>query len=284
MDQTTFFIDDYIRPDEAFHFARKMLAKRFPAKAHNHDYYEVFLIENGTTAHWINGVMQTLEPGQLAFLRPGDVHAFCANKTTGCQIINVMFRKETAIHLSGRYASTIGGRFFDSRDGLPEVHMLGSKRFARAVAVAQQLKTAHRSLARIEEFLLFLTNRVAHVAPHERVAAPRWFSEACSAAQAPDVFRLGASGFIKIAGRSPEHVCRTCKSVTGLTPSEYINRIRIEYAAHLLRSDEVSIDDVVGDCGFENASYFYRLFRRQFGTTPKAYRLANQRDPFQSFA
>lgn len=281
MDKVTFCIDEYIEPHEAFHFARKDLAKRFPAAAHDHDYFEVFLIESGRTSHWINGKSQILEPGQLMFLRPSDVHAFCADKKLGCRIINVMFRRDTADHLASRYKSSVGGQFFDSSDALPELHMLGQARFARAVNVAQQLQTSGRSLARIEEFLLFLTNRVAHHGIENRSSSPRWFAEACNAAQSPDVFRQGASGFISSAGRSSEHVCRTCKSVTGLTPSEYINRIRIEHAAQLLRSDEASIDDVVRECGFENTSYFYRLFRRQFGTTPKAYRMTNLRDPFQ---
>jgi len=69
--------------------------------------------------------------------------------------------------------------------------------------------------------------------------------------------------------------------VTGLTPSEYIDQVRIEFAAHLLRSDERSIDEVVEACGFDNNSYFYRLFKRQYGTTPRQFRLRNLCDPFQ---
>jgi len=281
MKKTTFKIDDYVRPDEAFHFARKRLATRFPDRAHDHDFFEVFLIESGRTAHWINGETQTLEPGHLAFVRPNDTHAFRADKSAGCQIINVMFRRETAEHLAKRYRDAISGKFFDATSRLPDMHSLGSARFARAINVAQQLQTAHRSLVRIEEFLLVLTNRVADQSSGVSMASPRWFAEACSAAQSQEVFSKGGAGLIEAAGRSHEHVCRTCKSVTGLTPSEYINQIRIEYAAHMLRSDERSIDDVVEACGFDNNSYFYRLFRRQYGTTPRQYRLNNLRDPFQ---
>lgn len=274
-------IDNYIRPDEAFHFARKSLAKRFPDAAHDHDFFEVFLIESGQTNHWVNGETQQLEPGHLTFIRPNDVHAFSADRTKGCQIINVMFRVETAEHLKSRYAKTIANAFFDSDTVLPEMHKLDPVRFARAVNVAQQLQTAHRSLARIEEFLLVLTNRVADIAGGMSQSAPRWFTEACSAAQSQSVFSKGAAGFIAVAGRSHEHVCRTCKTFTGMTPSEYVNQVRIEYAAHLLRSDEQAIEDVVDACGFDNSSYFYRLFRRQYGITPRKYRLENQRDPFQ---
>jgi AraC family cel operon transcriptional repressor len=282
MEKTTFEIDTYIRPDEAFHFARKSLATRYPETAHDHDFFEVFLIESGKTDHWINGVTQTLEPGQLTFVRPDDVHAFRADRTVGCEIINVMFRVETADHLTRRYESTIEGRFFDAVGPLPEMHTLGAARFARAINVAQQLQTAHRSLARIEEYLLVLTNRVADATSGVAGSAPRWFAEACSAAQSKEVFIRGAAGFIAVTGRSHEHVCRTCKAITGLTPSEYINQVRIEFAAHLLRSDERSINAIVEECGFDNSSYFYRLFRRQYGSTPRQYRLKNLRDPFQS--
>ncbi|MEM1400490.1 MAG: helix-turn-helix transcriptional regulator, partial [Pseudomonadota bacterium] len=215
------------------------------------------------------------------FMRPSDVHAFCADRKVGCQIINVMFRMETADHLATRYSETIGGRFFDADTALPELHTLGPARFARAVAVAEQLQTAERSLARIEEFLLVLMNRVAHASSGVNASTPQWFAEACSAALSPEIFRRGAPGLVEAAGRSHEHVCRTCKAVTGFTPSEYVNRIRIEHAAQLLRSTEVSVEDIIDGCGFENVSYFYRLFRRQIGVTPRAYRLANDRDPFQ---
>lgn len=282
MDKTRFRIDSYLAPEEAFHFARKRLAPRFPDTAHDHDYFEVFLIESGRTNHWINGESQTLEPGQLGFIRPQDTHAFCADRKTGCQIINVMFRAETAQHLAKRYQDTVADRFFDAKGELPEIHTLGPARFARAVTVSEQLQTAQRSLAHIEEYLLVLANRVTHAASSLGAATPRWFAEACSAALAPDVFRQGAAGFVHAAGRSHEHVCRMCKSVTGLTPSEYVNRIRIEHAAQLLRTTEDPIQQVVEACGFENLSYFYRLFRAQLGTTPRAYRVTHQSDPFQS--
>ena len=280
MDHETFRIDNYIREDEAFHFARKHLAKRFPEKAHDHDCYEVFLIESGRTKHWINGETQTLEPGQLMFIRPDDRHAFKADKKLGCQIINVMFRIETAKHLTDRYGESIEGRYFASMNTLPELHNLGPARFERAVNVAQQLKTAHRTLARIEEYLLTLINRVADLSSQVDARAPKWFVTACSAIQSPDVFRQGASAFIEACGRSHEHVCRTTHQRFGMTPTQYVNQIRIQHAAHLLRADDLPIEELALQCGFENTGYFYRLFRQSYGTTPKSYRRLHQRNPF----
>lgn len=275
-----FHIARYIREDEAFHFARKHLAKRFPEKAHSHDFFEVFFIESGRTLHWINGETQTLEPGQMIFVRPDDCHAFKADRSLGCQIVNVMFRIETAEHLLSRYRDTIDERYFASRDRLPEMHNLGPAQFERAVNVAHQLKTAHRTLARIEEFLLTLINRVADISSQVDARAPQWFVRACSAAQSPDVFKRGATAFIEASGRSHEHVCRTTQQCLGLTPTQYVNQIRIQHAAHLLRSDDISIEDLARQCGFENTGYFYRLFRENYGTTPRRYRQLHQRNPF----
>ncbi|MEM1237146.1 MAG: AraC family transcriptional regulator [Pseudomonadota bacterium] len=276
----TYRLGAYLASGESFHYARKALATRFPARAHDHDFFEVFLIINGKTQHWINGVTQVLEPGQLMFIRPLDAHAFSADRRSGCEIINVMFSIDTAQHLAGRYSDTISGRFFDAPGLLPELHTLGPRQFERALNVSAQLQTADRSLARIEEFLLTLVNRVAVPAPHVTTTGPAWFSAACSAAQNIEVFRLGAPGFIEAAGRSHEHVCRTCREVLGVTPTDYINRIRMDHAARLLRTEDTPVESIASLCGFENTSYFYRLFVKNFGETPKRYRSAHKRDPF----
>ena len=151
----------------------------------------------------------------------------------------------------------------------------------RAINVAQDLANSKPSLARAEEFLLTLANRVIDPVARLNSAAPQWLIDACQAARDPDVFRAGAVGFVKVAGRSHEHVCRTCQEVMGISPSTYINRVRIEHAASQLARTPRPIPEIVSDCGIENVSHFYRLFRSHYGTTPKAYRRRHQLNPFE---
>ncbi|MEM6728962.1 MAG: AraC family transcriptional regulator [Pseudomonadota bacterium] len=280
MERETYRLDSYLAATETFHYARRTLAKRWPVRVHDHDFYEVFLITRGRTLHWINGVTQTLDAGQLVFIRPHDTHAFKADGALGCETLNVMYRPETAEHLLMRYSESLAGRFFGAQSPLPECHTLGPRQFERALAISTQLQTADRTLARIEEFLLALVNRVAVPDADVVTSGPAWFSAACSAAQNIEVFRLGAPGFIAAAGRSHEHVCRTCKEVLGVTPTDYINGLRIAHAARLLRTEDTPIETIASRCGFENTSYFYRLFARIHGETPKRYRAASKRDPF----
>lgn len=72
---------------------------------------------------------------------------------------------------------------------------------------------------------------------------------------------------------SPQHLCRIIKSCTGKRPTEYINMIRIEKAQGMLSETDEPVERVGLRCGFENANYFCKIFKKQTGMTPKQYRL-----------
>ncbi len=284
MRKRVFEIDTYLRPEEAFHYARKDLDPAPPEIVHTHDYYELFLVEQGRTRHSINGVEETLETGAMVFIRPTDIHAFQADAEAGCRIMNVMFRREVAAHLVARYAEDFEGRLFWSEDDLPvTVQMNGAQR-ERAINTMQTMRNTRRSLARVEHFLLTVMTHVLDEAAtiHER--APTWLITACQEARRPEIFRRGAAGFVASAGRGHEHVCRQARRFLGVSPTEYVNRVRMQHAAMLLATTRLTMQEVAQDCGIENLSHFHRLFREIYGSTPHQYRLRRKRDPIQSGA
>ncbi len=69
-----------------------------------------------------------------------------------------------------------------------------------------------------------------------------------------------------------EYFCRTFKKATNITPTEYINHVRIWKAEGLLTTTEKSILEVATDVGFSSVSYFNRVFRKFKTTTPSAFR------------
>ncbi len=74
------------------------------------------------------------------------------------------------------------------------------------------------------------------------------------------------------AGYSERHFLRIFKETYHMTPTEYINTIRIEYVCSRLRQTKESVTDIAYDCGFRNMSYFYRIFSKKMNITPKRYR------------
>jgi AraC-like DNA-binding protein/response regulator of citrate/malate metabolism len=58
----------------------------------------------------------------------------------------------------------------------------------------------------------------------------------------------------------------------GMTPMTYLNRYRLNRAKWLLKNGKQSITDVAFAVGFRDSGYFSRVFRREVGTSPEAYR------------
>lgn len=75
-----------------------------------------------------------------------------------------------------------------------------------------------------------------------------------------------------IAGMNPKYFCRVFRSLTHYSPMDYVNFYRIEQAAYLLDSTELSITDVGTECGFWESSYFTKVFKKYKDMTPRQYR------------
>lgn len=65
---------------------------------------------------------------------------------------------------------------------------------------------------------------------------------------------------------------RRVKEITDSSPSAYILQLRLENACHLLRETQLSISEISLSCGFDELSYFSRVFRQNFDVTPSQYR------------
>ncbi len=64
-------------------------------------------------------------------------------------------------------------------------------------------------------------------------------------------------------GITPQHIIRLFKNELGVTPTQYINRFKINYAKSLIRNNTaLSVKEISYELGFENPSYFSRLFTK----------------------
>lgn len=74
------------------------------------------------------------------------------------------------------------------------------------------------------------------------------------------------------SGWSPFHFHRVFRRVTGETPKQYTQRLRLEHAAARLVTGGDSIVNIAAAAGFASHEVFTRAFRRHFGRTPVGYR------------
>lgn len=71
---------------------------------------------------------------------------------------------------------------------------------------------------------------------------------------------------------STTHLYRKLKTLTGLSPVEFIRVFKLQKACELLANSNLSIKEIGYSLGFNNLSYFVKCFREQFNVTPSAYR------------
>ncbi len=72
---------------------------------------------------------------------------------------------------------------------------------------------------------------------------------------------------------SAAYVSSTVKEATGKTFKENLMEKRLSKAAYLLKTTALSVGDIIIMVGYENTSYFYRIFTEKYGVSPKNYRL-----------
>lgn len=65
---------------------------------------------------------------------------------------------------------------------------------------------------------------------------------------------------------------RKIKEITQMTPSEYIRSVKINHATHLLKTTNMTVQEIMFCSGFNNKSYFYREFAKIYRMSPREMR------------
>jgi AraC-like DNA-binding protein len=82
-------------------------------------------------------------------------------------------------------------------------------------------------------------------------------------------------GLAAAYGMSRTHFSHYFRAQTGLTPARFVAEVRVELAARLLTDTRAPLKQVAQDCGFADANYFCKVFRRFQHMSPAAYRRAS---------
>lgn len=77
---------------------------------------------------------------------------------------------------------------------------------------------------------------------------------------------------VKRSGLTERSFNRRFRKATGLTPINYVQHLRIDAAKHQLETAQTPVDEISVGVGYEDPSFFRRVFKRITGLTPSAYR------------
>ena len=89
-------------------------------------------------------------------------------------------------------------------------------------------------------------------------------------------FHFDSSHIAEVFHYNEHYLRRLFKKETGMNFSDFVNRQRLDRAKFLLTHSDDTILSISNQVGYNNVTYFNRLFKKNFGITPTAYRLSEQ--------
>ncbi len=252
---------------------------------HTHDFAELVVITSGAGIHWIDGTAYPVAGGDIFLIQGNIEHYF--QERHALAMDNVMFddfylkrQLRTLRGLPGfnaffLFEPTYRRRHrFQSRLHLAPESMPPLTRLLRDMESEINAQLAGGDLvllAKVLEIFVFLS-RAYSQNPNPKARSLCRLGEVISRLENGSAEAWTLRRLARIAAMAPSTLLPVFKEVTGYSPMDYLLRIRLSRASELLLNTEQSIAEISEACGFHDANYFSRQFRKRYNCSPRNYR------------
>ncbi len=242
-------------------------ASTTPLKEHTHDFYECFVVLKGEFLEYCNKEMFTLPAGSVHFLTPKTMHGIVGSGAHEHNILRNIAMPESAVNkiIEDKLSN-------DFRFKLDGVELADFKQKTDYCYTFLQAEAMSEFILKNVVDNLILSYEMKTQAKN----IPMWLKNAHDAMMLKENYIIGMKRFVELSCVSHSHLCRSFASAYGCSPTKFIQTQRLHAACEMLRNSDDKISTLAQNCGFENLSFFNRLFVRTYEITPKEYRRLNR--------
>ena len=251
---------------------------RYVMTAHWHKDFEIVRVISGEFKIYLNNILYTLSAGDIIFVQCGTLHrGEPQNCVYECIVFDLNFLKRKSNDIISTYITPLINES-------SEINCILNKNDDLIYATANALFSALRTRENYFElevlslllklFSLLYKENYIHTANQNKTAGKKqqnmikmldWIDENLTE---PITWEKLA----EISGLNEKYICRIFKEYTSKSPINYINELRIELACQDMTVNSSSVTKAAYDCGFNDLSYFSKVFKAYKGISPKEYK------------
>ncbi len=250
---------------------------------HTHDYVEMVYMCTGSTTHIVNGKTILLEQGDLLFLGQSATHEICKAEEDDVAVnfivlpdffstsLTAIGEEPTPLRrflvdcLCGKVSGP-GYLHFDVSGVKPVQNLIENLIWTLIQDTPQKRKVSQMTMALL--FLQLIDHTEALLMQGQEDAAIFQVLRYVESHYADGSF----SELTQLLHYDASWLSRQIKRQTGKTYTQLVQEKRLAQAAFLLKNTRRNVSDVALAVGYENISYFHRIFAAEYGRSPKHYR------------
>ena len=265
-------------PFSIYHIAN--VKRSFQIPVHWHDEFEIIYVKSGFLTVSISGENYIGKPGDAFVVSPGNLH-FMGSQTGNVDYFTFLFPLK---YISFRTDDILDDKLLEPlnsghliispeiEDTVKEqceqlVEIYGAKKEESQSKITAQIKTKIILL----QFILELWKK-GFIVENDTGGKNTVEKEMVSYIQQNFTGKILLKEFGEQFHLSEKYISRYFKEHFHITISQYVTYLRLEHAKQLLQDTDIPVTEVAMQSGYQNVSYFIRIFKKTYGMSPLKYR------------
>lgn len=250
---------------------------------HTHDFIEVVYMCSGSTVHTVNGKTLELCEGELLFLGRQTKHSIRRAEKNDVAVnfiilpsffkhsLSVFGGEETPLKHFIAESLNNGGKtdylYFKVADELPVQNLVENLIWILLNDTRNRHSVNRVTMELLFQHLVSCTDCLAYEDPRDKVIVNvlKYIEDNYCDGSLNEIAML--------LNYDPSWLSREIKIKTGSNYTELVQNRRLSQAVYYLKNTNMKIHDIAESVGYDNISFFYRIFSKQYGKTPKEFRV-----------
>lgn len=250
---------------------------------HWHDEMEIIYVKKGKGLITVDFKQYEVFAGSILFIVPGQLHCIEQLHSASMEYENILFKLDILISKqTDSCSSDYFGPMLNGNLAIPTLFEPSHPYYAPIAAcvdgadeICKSYPTAYQLAIKAQLFLMFHTlfSRCCTVSSHHKnQKSLDKMKLVIKYVENNYMEKISIADMAEALSVSPSHFMKFFKNTMGTSFIEYLNDYRLTMVSRLLLSSESSILDIAAESGFDNLSYFNRMFKKRFHMTPREYR------------